>query len=277
MGLFLIVMIYPLWYCLVNSLSDPYEVYTGNVLLIPKKITFENYIAIFEKDSILRGFANTILYTSVGTAIGLFITFSAAYPLSKSNLFGGKFLMKLYLLPMFIGGGLVPTFILVKALNLYNTMWALVLPGALGVWNVIVVRTYMRTSIPKEIEESAMLDGANDIVLFFRIILPLCKPILAVMLMFHIVGYWNTYFNALIYLNDEKKYPIQLVLRSLLIQSSLDDIIGSGGSLSMMEQTVKAEGIKYACIIVTTIPMLIIYPVFEKYFDKGMVIGSLKG
>lgn len=278
MCLFLLIMIYPLWYCLICALSDPLEVYTGNIILLPKGLTFKNFLAVFRTDSLVSGFANTILYATVGTVIGISVTFTAAYPLSRKDLPGRGVLMKLYLLPMFISGGLVPTFILVRSLGLYNSIWALVLPGAVGAWNIIVVRTYMLSSIPGELQEAAMIDGAGTFRLFFNIILPLCKPILAVMIMFHVVGYWNQYFNALIYLSDEGKYPIQLVLRKILIQNNIEDLISSGGvSTGMLEQTIRAEAIKYAAIIITSLPMLIIYPCFQKFFEKGMVVGSLKG
>lgn len=278
MVIFLFIMIYPLWYCLINAFSSAKEVYYGNVVCLPKGITLENYVAVFREKSLLSGYLNTVFYTFAGTVIGLFVTFTAAYPLSRKDMYGRDVFMKLYLLPMFISGGLVPTYIIVKKLGLYDTFWALVLPGAVGVWNVVVVRTFMISSIPGELQEAAMLDGAGNIRIFTSIIIPLSRPILAVMTMFHIVGYWNTYFNALIYLNDEAKYPIQLVLRKILIQNDIDSLISSGNvSASILEQTMRAEAIKYAAIIVTVTPLLVIYPFFEKFFEKGMVVGSLKG
>lgn len=278
MVIFLFIMIYPLWYCLINAFSSAQEVYYGNVVWLPKGITLENYVAVFREKSLLSGYLNTVFYTFAGTVIGLFVTFTAAYPLSRKDMYGRDVFMKLYLLPMFISGGLVPTYIIVKKLGLYDTFWALVLPGAVGVWNVVVVRTFMISSIPGELQEAAMLDGAGNIRIFTSIIIPLSRPILAVMTMFHIVGYWNTYFNALIYLNDEAKYPIQLVLRKILIQNDIDSLISSGNvSASILEQTMRAEAIKYAAIIVTVTPLLVIYPFFEKFFEKGMVVGSLKG
>lgn len=278
MVIFLFIMIYPLWYCLINAFSSAKEVYYSNVVWLPKGITLENYVAVFREKSLLSGYLNTVFYTFAGTVIGLFVTFTAAYPLSRKDMYGRDVFMKLYLLPMFISGGLVPTYIIVKKLGLYDTFWALVLPGAVGVWNVVVVRTFMISSIPGELQEAAMLDGAGNIRIFTSIIIPLSRPILAVMTMFHIVGYWNTYFNALIYLNDEAKYPIQLVLRKILIQNDIDSLISSGNvSASILEQTMRAEAIKYAAIIVTVTPLLVIYPFFEKFFEKGMVVGSLKG
>lgn len=278
MVIFLFIMLYPLWYCLINAFSAAKEVYYGNVVWLPKGITLENYVAVFREKSLLSGYFNTIFYTFAGTVIGIFVTFTAAYPLSRKDMYGRNVFMKLYLLPMFISGGLVPTYIIVKKLGLYDTFWALILPGAVGVWNVVVVRTFMLTSIPGELQESAMLDGAGNIRIFTSIIIPLSRPILAVMTMFHIVGYWNTYFNALIYLNDEAKYPIQLVLRKILIQNDIDSLISSGNiSTSILEQTMRAEAIKYAAIIITITPLLVIYPFFEKFFEKGMVVGSLKG
>ena len=278
MVIFLFIMLYPLWYCLINAFSAAKEVYYGNVVWLPKGITLGNYVAVFREKSLLSGYLNTIFYTFAGTVIGIFVTFTAAYPLSRKDMYGRNVFMKLYLLPMFISGGLVPTYIIVKKLGLYDTFWALILPGAVGVWNVVVVRTFMLTSIPGELQESAMLDGAGNIRIFTSIIIPLSRPILAVMTMFHIVGYWNTYFNALIYLNDEAKYPIQLVLRKILIQNDIDSLISSGNiSTSILEQTMRAEAIKYAAIIITITPLLVIYPFFEKFFEKGMVVGSLKG
>jgi putative aldouronate transport system permease protein len=273
-------MVYPLIYVVSCSLSNPADVYSGNVVLFPKSFSLLSYEKVFGNKNILNGYFNTIIYTVLGTALSMFLSFSAAYPLSRKDMTGRKLFMSLFIITMFFSGGLVPLYIIVNDLGLTGTMWGFILPGCLSVWNVIVIRTYINSAIPYELQESAMMDGAEGFDLFFRIIIPLCKPILAVMTFFHIVGYWNSYFNALIFLNDEKMFPLQMVLRNILIEMDITKMVGGGGGgsqESLFQQAMLSESIKYSSIVVSTLPILFIYPFISKYFEKGIMVGSLKG
>lgn len=192
-----------------------------------------------------------------------------AYPLSRKDFKGRKFLNLFLVLTMFLSGGMIPTYLLINQLHLYNTVWAIILPGCISVFNIIVIRTYMESSIPKELQEAAMIDGCGDIRIFTRIVLPLCRPIIAVMILYAVVGYWNSYFNALMYVQDVKLMPLQNVLNSILISN--ESSLGSGTDVNLSEQ------LKYVTIVVSSLPLLIIYPFFQKYFEKGVTIGGVKG
>jgi putative aldouronate transport system permease protein len=280
LGVFTLIMAYPLLYVISCSFSDPAEVYAGNVILFPKGLSFASYEKVFQNKNILTGYGNTIYYTLVGTIISMVLSFTAAYPLSRKDMAGRGFFMTIFVITMFFSGGLIPLYLVVNNLNLIDTIWGFILPGCLGVWNVIVIRTYISSSIPYELQESAMMDGAGGFTLFFRIIIPLCKPILAVMMLFYIVGYWNSYFNALIFISDEQKFPLQMILRNILIEQDISKMVGGGGGGSqetLFQQAMLSESIKYSSIIVSTVPILCIYPFIAKYFEKGLLVGSLKG
>lgn len=275
MALVCVIVIVPLLFVLANSLSDPEYVYFGEVGLIPRGFTFSTYekVLTYNNFQIVTGFWNSVKYTVLGTAISVILTFFAAYPLSRKDLKGRGFFMTLFIITMFFNGGLIPTFIIVRGLGLYNTAFGFILPGALSVYNMIIVRTYMMTGVPWEVQEAAMIDGASSFWLFFRIVLPLCTPILAIMLLFYGVGYWNSYYNALIYLQDSAKAPIQMVLKSLFDQSQSS---GVGGS-DIVEQAKLTAAMQFTVIVVAMLPIMVIYPFLQKYFEKGMMIGSLKG
>ena len=277
--LFSLVTVVPLLYILVNSISSPELVYFGEVFLIPKEVTLEAYERVLMDDEIIKGYVNTILYTLLGTVLSLILTFTAAYPLSRKDIAGKNFLTLLYTITMFVNGGLIPTYLVVEKLHMTNTIWGFIIPGCLSVWNIIVVKTYMQSTIPLEIQEAAMIDGSSDMKLFLRIILPLCKPIVAVMVLFYAVGYWNSYFNALIYITDEALYPLQMVLRKILISSDMSNMMsGVGGAMeSIAQQSMLSESLKYATIVLASAPILFLYPFAQKYFEKGVMIGSVKG
>jgi len=278
--IFSILMAYPLIYVISCSVSNPADVYAGTVVLFPKSFSLLSYERVLQNKDIASGYLNTVIYTSIGTVISMVLSFTAAYPLSRKDLIGRKFFMSIFVITMFFSGGLIPLYIVVSNLNLTDTIWGFILPGCLSVWNVIVIRTYISSAIPFELQESAMMDGAEGFDIFFRIIIPLCKPIIAVMILFHIVGYWNSYFNALIFLSDEHKYPLQMVLRNILIEQDITSMVGGGGGgsqESMFQQAMLAESIKYSSIVVSTLPILCIYPFISKYFEKGIMVGSLKG
>ncbi len=278
----LICVLYPLLYIVSASISSPTYVNSGEMWLFPKGITFEGYQRVFENQSIWQGYGNTILYTVVGTLVNLLVTIPAAYALSRSDFVGRGFFMAMFLVTMFFSGGLIPTYLLVKNLGLVNTMWALILPGAASVWNIIVARTFFQSTIPKELQEAAHIDGCTNLRLFWKIVIPLSAPIIAVMALFYGVGHWNSYFNALVYLNDESKYPLQMVLRKILV---LQEMTGSGigaatsgeAAMAMNKRAESAALLKYAVIIVSTLPIIAVYPFLQRYFVQGVMIGSVKG
>ncbi|TKJ94228.1 sugar ABC transporter permease [Paenibacillus sp. CFBP13512] len=272
----MLLVLYPLYFVLVASFSDPNYIYSGEIWLFPKGFTLDGYERIFNDSSIWIGYANSILYATLGTLIGVAVTVFAAYPLARKNLAGKSFIMWFLLITMFFSGGLIPTYLLIKDLHLLNTIWALILPGAGGVFNVIIVRTFFQSSIPDEMWEAASIDGCSNTRFFWSIVLPLSKSILAVMVLYHVVGFWNGFFDALIYLSDDKKYPLQLVLRNILIQNQ----VNSGMMIDVESYAAKmrvTELIKYGVIMVSSLPLLMLYPFLQKYFVKGVMIGSIKG
>jgi putative aldouronate transport system permease protein len=273
-ALILVVVLYPLIFIVSASFSDPAMVLNGEVLLLPKHITLEAYKNVLQNDQIWNGYGNTILYTFVGTVINLIMTTLAAYPLSRPDLPGRGGIMFFVTLTMFFSGGLIPSYLLVKNLGMVDTMWALIIPGAIATYNLIVMRSYFQTSIPWEIQEAAHIDGCSNWKLLTHVILPLSKPILAVMVLFYAVGHWNSYFNALIYIRSKDLYPLQLVLREVLLVSQTDAVDSNVG---MESKVLLAESIKYVVIIISSLPVLVMYPFVQRHFVKGVMIGSLKG
>lgn len=276
LGLILLVVLYPLVFVASASISNPLSVARGEMWLFPTDLSFVGYERIFANREIWTGYTNTIIYTLVGTAINLVMTIMAAYPLSRKDLAGRHAITGYIVFTMFFSGGLIPTYLLVKNLGMINTMWALIIPGAVSVWNIIIMRTFFQTSIPNEIQESASIDGCSNLQTLWRIVLPLSMPVIAVMILFYSVGHWNAYFNGLIYLNDRDKYPLQLFLREILIKSEVDQMAGSM-DLSVQNHLMEAEAIKYAIVIVANLPVLLIYPFLQKYFTKGFMVGAIKG
>jgi putative aldouronate transport system permease protein len=276
LGVFMLLIAYPLYYILVASFSDPYEVYAGQTFLHPSPFTTEGYTRIFQDDSIVRGYLNSLLYTICGTTISVFLIVVSGYCLSKRDLPGRRFIMIFFVITMYFGGGLIPTYLVVRQLGLTNTLWALILPGATGVFNIIIARTFFESSIPESLYEAAVIDGSGTINTFVRIALPLAMPIIAVMIVFCMVNYWNDWFTALIYITDNNKAPLQLVLRKILVQSQADTDMMSGMT-SYADKNKITEMIKFASIIVASVPMLIVYPFVQKYFVKGVMIGAIKG
>ncbi|WP_157276650.1 carbohydrate ABC transporter permease [Paenibacillus sp. Soil766] len=272
--LIVVVVLYPLLFIVSASFSDPLMVLNGDVILLPKQITLEAYRNVFHNEQIWNGYGNTILYTAVGTIINLIMTTLAAYPLSRPDLPGRGVFMVFITLTMFFSGGLIPSYLLVKNLGMVDTMWALVIPGAIATYNLIVMRTYFQSNIPWEIQEAAHMDGCSNWKLLTHVILPLSKPIMAVMVLFYAVGHWNSFFNALIYIRSKDLYPLQLVLREVLMVSQADAVDSSVG---LESKILLAESIKYVVIIISSLPVLLMYPFVQKHFVKGVMIGSLKG
>lgn len=274
LSLLSVVTAYPFLYVLIASLSDPaWIVQTRGILLYPKGFNFEAYKLVFQNPSILTGYANTLFIVVVGTAINLVMTSLGAYALSRQNVMWKKPIMFGIVFTMFFNGGLIPTLLLVNGLGLMDSRWALILPTAMSVYNLIIMRTAFQ-GVPVSLEESAKLDGANDFVVLFRIFVPLSMPVIAVMILFYGVAHWNSWFNALIYLRTRDLYPLQLILREILITNSTDSMMTSVGG---DDRSSVGETIKYATIIVSTIPVLCLYPFLQKYFVKGVMIGAIKG
>lgn len=276
LGVILLSVLYPLYFVVIASFSDPIAVLGGEVTILPVKPTLEPYRMVFKDPDILVGYRNTIFYTVAGTALNLFLNIAAAYPLSKKNLPGRKLLMKLLVFTMYFSGGLIPLYLLVSDLRLLDTYTIMILSGAVSVTNVIIMRTYFQSSIPAEIEESAEIDGASQIKTLVHIVLPLSKPILAVIVLYYSVTHWNTYFDGLIYLNSKDKFPLQLILRSILIQNQVSQDIMAGVD-DTYSRKLFGETIKYALILVSSLPVLCLYPFLQKYFVKGVMLGSVKG
>lgn len=278
----LVVVLYPLIYILSASISSPQDVNSGAMWLFPKNVTLDGYKLVFENPKIWNGYLNTIIYTAAGTLLNLAVTLPASYALSRSDFVGRQLFMAIILFTMFFSGGLVPTYLLVKNLGLINSMGALILPVAASVWNIVVARTFFQTTIPKELQEAAHIDGCTNLKLFIRIILPLSAPIVAVMALFYGVGHWNSYFPSLIYLNDEAKYPLQMVLRQILVLQEMSAettgaAINSEVAMAMNSKAETASLIKYGVIVVSTLPIVAVYPFLQRYFVQGVMIGSVKG
>ena len=278
----ILIEIYPLLFTVVASVSDPYSVVNGEVFLLPKGFTLDAYKFAFDEPRIWRGYRNTIFYTVFGTLWNLLLTIPAAYVLSKKDLVGRKVLATYFLIPMYFSGGLIPTYLQMKAMNVMNSIWTLVILGGISIYNLVVSRVYFETTIPNDIYESARIDGASDFRQFFAIALPLAAPILAVMALYYGVGHWNDYFNALIYVSSSKLQPLQMELRSILLLNqnaiaAVGDLDDAAEIAELARRTYIAEAMKYALIFISCAPMLIAYPFVQKYFVKGMMIGSLKG
>ena len=270
-----VITIVPLIYVLVASFMDPATLINKGISFNPKDWTIQGYQRVFADDSILRGFVNSLFYSFSFSLLTVFITMITAYPLSRPNLAGKKIIMTFFVITMFVGGGLIPTYLLVKNLGMLDSVWASIVPGAINVWNIILARTYF-SALPKELSEAATIDGANDLQILFKVMLPLAKPIMFVLFLYAFVGQWNSYFDAMIYIKDPDLQPLQLVLRNILIQNQpSQDMVGANTAMAEMKQI--AELIKYATIVISSLPLIIMYPFFQKYFDKGVLVGSVKG
>ena len=275
-ALLLLVIVYPLWFVIIASVSNPAQVIGGQVILLPKGFSLEAYRMVFRDSMVMTGYRNTLIYTVTGPVINVVMTVLAAYPLSRRDWVGRGFFMGLLMFTMFFSGGIIPTYLMMNQLGMINTIWAMILPGAVSVYNTIIMRTFFINSIPGELQEAAQVDGCSNTRLLLQIVLPLSKQILAVMVLFYGVGHWNAFFNALIYLTESKRYPLQLVLRSILIQNTASqDMLGDLDTMG--SRVMMAETIKYALIIVSTLPMMILYPFLQKFFEKGVMVGAIKG
>ncbi len=273
--LMLIVVIYPLMYVVIASFMDPTKLLNDGLSFNPKDYSIESYRIIMKDTSIMRGFLMSLFYSTAYAFIVVIVTLTIAYPLSLKDFVGKKLLMTLIIITMFFGGGLIPTYLLLRNIGLLNTVWAVLLPGALGAWNVLLAKTFFE-GMPNELREAAEIDGASHFQYFIKIVLPLSKPIIAVLALYAFVGQWNSYFDAMIYLENQDLQPLQVVLRRILVQSQVPP-----GMISAQQQMIElkkiAEMIKYSSIVLASLPLLLMYPFFSKYFEKGVMIGSVKG
>lgn len=278
--LILLIVAYPLYFIIISSFSSPDKVSSGQVVFYPIGFTLEGYKKVFENSQVVTGFINSLIYTTVGTCVNLLLTIPTAYALSRKKFQGRKIVTIFYMITMFISGGMIPTYLVVQKLGLLDSMWALILPGSLSVYNMIVARTFFQQNISEELYEAAELDGCGHGRFFFSIALPLSKAIIAIMVLYYGVGHWNSYFNALLYMQTEEKYPLQLVLRSILVQNSAQlsqTITSAAQQEAMRKQQEAVELMKYSLIIISSIPVLILYPFIQRHFTKGVMIGSVKG
>ncbi len=273
-----LIIAYPLYFVVIASISDPNVVNKGQVIFYPKGVTLLGYEKLFQDATIWMGYRNTLFYTVVGTCLNVIVTVCAAYALSRRDLVGRKWLMKYFIFTMYFSGGLIPLYIQVGNMGLYNTRWVLIILGLLSVYNLIIARTFFETSIPDEMLEAAKLDGCSDLRFFVSIVLPLSHAIVAVLVVYYGVGHWNQYFNALIYVSKQEYYPLQIILREILIQSRQTEAVVSEGQIAeLMERNKYAELIKYGVIVVSSLPVMILYPFAQKFFVKGVMLGAVKG
>lgn len=274
LGLIAICVLYPMYFIIIASFSDPVAINNGQVSFWPVGFNTLGYQRIFENTKIWRSYSNTIFYTVAGTSINIILTLMLAYPLSRKKFFARKWLLLLTMFTMYFQGGLIPTYLWMNDLHLYNTPWVMVLLPAVNVFNLIIAMNFLANNIPEELFEAASIDGCTHIRFFTRIVLPLSKTIVVVLVLYYGVAHWNEFMNGLIYLKDEGLHPLQLTLRGILLQNQAS---GLGDADSMMEQQKAAELLKYGVIIVSTLPVLVIYPFLQKHFEKGVMIGSVKG
>ncbi|TQM33838.1 putative aldouronate transport system permease protein [Microbacterium kyungheense] len=271
---FLLVVLLPLLNIVASSLSSPHAVSSGQVLFWPIDITFRGYTEALGNPAIVRGFANSVFYTVVGTVISVAGTVAIAYPLSRQNLFGRKVLTGAVVFTMLFSGGVIPMYLVVQSLGLLDTRWSMLLPNAIGVWQVIIAMVFFRSSIPDEVYEAAQLDGASELRILWTIVLPLAKPLIAVIALMYAIMQWNSYFDALLYLRNADLQPLQLVLRGLLV---LNDSGGGGNVAEQLRRRELADLLRYSTVVIATVPMLVVYPFVAKYFNKGIMVGAVKG
>ena len=277
LSLLLVIVLYPLIYIVSCSFSSGNALMEGKVKLLPVEFTLDSYAAVFKYKSIWTGYKNSILYTIMGTVVSIVLTLFAAYPLSRDDFKGKKIITGIFLFTMMFSGGLIPSYLLIKNLGLMDTVWAVILPGSVSAYNMIVARTFFIQTIPKELLEAAEMDGCSDFHFFAKIVIPLSTPIIAVLCLWVAVGIWNGYFNAMLYINSESKYPLQLILRRILLLSQVNLNSTNIDPAKIEKNRYLSEMLKYGTIIISTLPLMIIYPFVQKYFVKGVMIGSVKG
>lgn len=277
LSLILVVIAYPLVIAISSSISSADALMSGKVWLFPVDINFAGYEVVVKNKQVVTGIWNSVVYTVSGTAINMFVTILAAYPLSRKDFRPGTFISFMFAFTMWFSGGLIPTYILVRDLGMYNTRWAMIIPNALTVWNMILVRTYFQSSIPESLFESAKLDGCDDFRYLLNIVIPISRPIIAVVALYYTVSNWNNFFNAYLYLQKPDLKPLQVVLRDILLMSQMEDIAVVDGATESAKLKSLNEVLKYSLVIVSSLPMALLYLATQKYFTKGIMVGSVKG
>ena len=272
-----VIVLYPIIYVVSASFSNPLDISRGNVVFLPKNITLTAYNAILHRKDLIIGFKNTIFITFFGTVINLVMTICCAYPLSRRNFAGKNVITMIVTFTMFFNAGMIPNYLLMKELHLLNSYWVLMLPGAISVYNMLIMRNFFKTSIPDELFDSAIIDGCNNLQTLIKVVLPLSKGIIAVMVIFYAVGHWNSYFDAMMYLSKKLKYPLQLVLRNILLENQTYMSEGGAAGYNTAEAALAYVSIQYAVIVVSSLPVMILYPLMQKHFVKGIMIGAVKG
>jgi putative aldouronate transport system permease protein len=274
-----VVVAYPLYFVIISSFSDPVKVSAGQVIFFPEGLTLDGYKKVVETKEVMRGFLNSVYYTVLGVAINLAVTLPTAYALSRPDFYGRRFVSIFYIITMFVSGGLIPTYLVIRSMHMLDTVWALVIPGALSVYNMMVARSFFKTSIPGELLDAARIDGCTDTAFFFRIVLPISSAIIAILVLWYGVGHWNSYFSALLYIGSREKQTLQLELRYILLQNTQS--FQAAMSVEEIAERQRLEALKdmmkYSLIIVSSLPVLILYPFIQKHFVKGVMVGSLKG
>lgn len=277
LGIISLIVLYPLYFILVASVTDPMIVNNGTVLFYPVKWYFKGYEKIFQYDQLWTGYWNSLVYMVLGTNINLIITIPGAYALSRKDMVGRGVLLKVFAFTMFFSGGLIPSYLINSSLGLRDNLWSMIIPTGLSVWNLIIARSFFESNLPGELLDAGHIDGCSDFRYFFQIALPLSKALLAVITLFYAVGHWNSYFHALIYLNKESQFPLQLVLRNLLLVNQVTNSSMTSDLMNMADKIRIAEQLKYGIIVVASAPLLILYPFLQRYFVQGVLVGSIKG
>lgn len=273
--LVILVIAYPLYFVIIASFSKPEMVLNGEITFFPKGFNIESYKMLLSERKVWVGYRNTLLYTVLGTCINLVLTTLAAFPLSRKDMPARTLLTFVISFTMLFGGGMIPVYMVVKGLHLTDSIWAMIIPNAIATYNLLVMKNYFQTNIPDELQEAAEIDGCSHAQVLLRVIMPLSKPILAVVVLFYAVGHWNAFFNAVLYLRNQELYPLQIVLRDILLQNSLEAV---GGDLTgMYEKVMRGETMKYALIIIASAPVILLYPLIQKYFVQGIMVGAIKG
>jgi len=274
-----LLVAYPLYFIIIASISDPQKVASGQVLFFPVGINLDGYREVLKNKGVMRGFFNSVYYTALGTTINLIVTLPTAYALSRPDFHGRKGISIFYIITMFVSGGLIPTYLVVRSLGMLNTVWALVIPGAISVYNMMVARTFFKANIPGEMLDAAKVDGCSDTAFFFRMVLPLSGAIIAILVLWYGVGHWNSYFSALLYISDRTKQPLQLELRMVLLQNTQSVEMELTEEFLAQRRRLEAlrEMMKYSLIIISSLPVLVLYPFIQRHFVKGVTVGSLKG
>ena len=276
-SVFLFVIVYPMLFVVSASFSDTRLVYENPLLIFPKGFTLGSYKVVFENKDIWVGYRNTVLYTICGTILNVLMTVIAAYPLSRKDFYGRNFITFIFVFTMFFNGGLIPTYLVIRKLGIINKFIVMIVPTAVNVFYIIIMRTYFQTRIPDEIEESAKIDGCSNLYMLIKIILPLAVPVIAVMVMFYSVGHWNSYFQALIYLTSRNRFPLQLILREILVNNQMEQMLTIATDEQYAQRLMIQEGLKYAVVVVASVPILVLYPFLQKFFKEGIMIGAIKG